>query len=259
MSDNKIKIVNTPLYTIDVINKLAIIKFKSEAPIEDLYELENSHTYFTKDLDKISNIDISTRLFIFSKDIFSEEKFSNFFDELKINPDKKMKFLLGETNVQTHNLAKFVNIKHRFINDILDSNKLNVIALEGSSIGLWLSTILSGDFAILSKNSQFTLRFLEDDIFPLGGLMYYLDKYANKSTLDDVMLLGEPISAENLSDWGLVNKVYPTEGFEDKAVEIALEISKKSEFFIRAYKTSKSQFKGRIVEWLEKERSFYAK
>lgn len=161
MSHNKIQIANTPLYSIEIIDKLAIIKFKSNAPIEELYKLENSNTYFKDDLDKIARIDITTRLFIFSNDIFSEERFNEFFKSIKKSQNKKIDFSTLEANIRYMEFSRFINIKYRFIQDILSSDKLNIFALEGSSIGLWLSTILSGNFCILSENSQFTFPFFK--------------------------------------------------------------------------------------------------
>ena len=159
MKNEKIQIVDNSLYSIEKIERVAIIKFKSDAPLAQLYKLENSNTYFVDDLGKLSGSDISTRLFIFSKDFFSEERFNDFFRSIKLSSNEKIEFLSLESNIRVIQFNRFVNIKHRFIMDILESNKLNIFALEGSSIGLWLSTMLSGDFSILSENSQFTFPF----------------------------------------------------------------------------------------------------
>lgn len=258
MENHKIQIVDNSLFSIETIGRLAIIKFKSNAPIEELYKLENSNEFFEDDLGKVSGGDITTRLFIFSNDIFSEKRFNDIFGTIKKVPDKKIDFLSLESNIRNMQFARFINIKYRFIKNIHESNKLNIFALEGSSIGLWLSTILSGDFSILSQNSQFTFPHLNDDILPLGGLIYYFDKYVNKAALDELLLLGKPITAEDMLNWGLVNRVFPPESFEKETLELALEISKKSPYYITSIIKYKRRLKNKLMESLDYERSFYA-
>ncbi len=257
MEYKKIQIADNSLYSIEKIERLAIIKFKSDAPIEELYKTDNNYIYFEGDLEKISGSDVSTRLFIFSKDIFSEERFIDFFNSIKLSSNEKVDFTSTAPNIKSFEFDRFVNIKFRFINEILDSNKLNVLALEGSSIGLWLSTMLAGDFSILSQNSQFTFPFLNDDIIPLGGLTYYLDQYVGKAVLDELLLLGNPISSEDMLRWGLVNRVFPSDSFEKESVKLALEISNKSDFFIRTFRSYKKHLKRRLVESLNIERKFF--
>jgi len=258
MENKKIQIIDNSLISIEKIGQLAIIKFKSDAPIEELYKLENSNKFFEDDLGKVSGSDITTRLFIFSNDIFSEDRFIDFFRTIKKVPHEKIDFLSLESNIRYMQFARFINIKYRFIKDILESHKLNIFALEGSSIGLWLSTVLSGDFSILSQNSQFTFPFLNDDILPLGGLIYYLDKYVNKAALDEILLLGKPISANDMLGWGLVNRVFPSDSFEKETIELALQISNKSPYYISSIIKYKQRLNSRLMESLDYERSFYA-
>jgi hypothetical protein len=255
MEYKKIQIADNSLYSIEKIERLVITKFKSNAPIEELYKTDN--IYFEEDLEKISGSDISTRLFIFSEDIFSEERFNDFFKTIKLSSNEKVDFTSRASNIKSLEFDRFVNIKFRFINDILESDKLNILALEGSSIGLWLSTMLAGDFSILSQNSQFTFPFLSDDIIPLGGLAYYLDQYVGKAVLDELLLLGNPISSDDMLRWGLVNRVFSSDSFENETVKLALEISKKSDFYIRTIRSYKKHLKHRLKESLNIERKFF--
>ena len=253
----KIQIADNSLYSIEKIDRLAIIKFKSDAPIAELYKTENNYIYFGGDLERISGSDISARLFIFSENIFSEERFNDFFKSIKLSPNEKVEFTSIDSNIKLFEFDRFVNIKYRFISDILESDKLNIIALEGSSIGLWLSTMLSGDFSILSQNSQFTFPFLKDDIIPLGGLAYYLDKYVGKAVLDELLLFGKPVSSDDMLKWGLVNRVFSSKSFEEESVKLALEISNKSDFYIKTIRSYKKKLTSRLVESLDIERNFF--
>ncbi len=196
-------------------------------------------------------------LFLFN--VLLAKTFKEFFKTIKIEENEKVDFLSSETNIRLNTLARFTNIKHRFIKDCLESEKINIFALEGSAIGLWLSTVLSGDYSILSENSQFTFPFMKDDILPLGGLIYYLDKYATKAALDDLLLFGKPITATDLDRWDLVNRVLSEKSeFEQEAIKIALNISKKSYFYIRKMKNFKRRLNRRLLESLELESEYYS-
>ncbi len=75
MKHQEQSIAENSLYKIDRIEQLAIIRFKADLPLEDLYNVESSDHYFGEGLGKILGRDISTRLFIFSNNTFSEERF----------------------------------------------------------------------------------------------------------------------------------------------------------------------------------------
>jgi len=260
MKNQELSIAENSLYKIDQIDQLAIIRFKSDSPLEDLYKVENSDHYFVENLGKILSKDITTRLFIYANNTFSEQRFNEFFKTIKIKENEKVDFLSGDTNIRLDALARFTIIKHRFIKDCLESEKLSIFALDGSAIGLWLSTVLSGDYSILSENSQFTFPFLEDDILPLGGLTYYLDKYATKAALDELLLFGKPLTATDLDHWGLINKVLPKKSnFEQEAIDIALDVSKKSHFYITRVKNYKRHLNKPLMESLDLEHEYYAR
>ena len=237
---------------------MAVIKFKAESPIGELYKIENFGQFFSVDLNKLLGIEITTRLVLFTDNIYSEERFSEFFKTIKIMPEEKTDFLSNTSNVRFNALGLFTNVKHRFIKDCLESDKLNIFAHDGTSIGQLLSTILAGDYSIIAENSQFTFPFLEDDILPLGGLIYYLDKYVSKAALDELLLLGNPIIADDLLKWGLVNRVANVDTLEKDAIKLALEISKKSHFFISRIKNYKHRLNRRLLESLDLEQEFYS-
>jgi len=111
-------IAENSLYKIDRIDQLAIIRFKADSPLEDLYNVENSNQYFGEGLEKIIGKDISTRLFIFSNNIFAEEQFNEFFKTIKIEENEKVDFLSSETNIRLNTLARFTNINSLLLKTI---------------------------------------------------------------------------------------------------------------------------------------------
>lgn len=92
----------------------------------------------------------------------------------------------------------------------------------------------------------------------MGGLIYYLNKYVSKAILDELLLLGKPITAEDMYDWGLVNRVFPPNSFEKESINLALEISTNSPFYISSIIKYKKRLNSELMESLDYERSFYA-
>jgi enoyl-CoA hydratase/carnithine racemase len=253
-------IAENSLYTIDRIDKLAIIRFKEDSPPEELYKVENIDQYFVGDLSRLLTGDITTRLFIYANNTFSEKRFNEFFKKIEVDEKHKSDEHSTDYKLRLNALARFTTIKHRFIRECIESDKLNIFVLHGSAIGLWLSTILCGDFSIMSADSKFTFPFLQNDILSLGGLTYYLDKYAPKSALDELLLFGKSLSAKELSEWGLINKVFPkNKDIEREAIKIALEASKKSSYYIFKMKNYKRRLNKKLLESLDLERELYSR
>ena len=253
-------IAENSLYTIDRIDRLAIIRFKVDSPPEELYKVENIDQYFVGELSRLLTGDITTRLFIYADSTFSEKRFNQFFKKIEVDEKQNSDFHANEPKFRLNALAKFTTIKHRFIKECIESDRLNIFALQGPAIGLWLSTILCGDYSIMSEDSKFTFPFLKNDILSLGGLTYYLDKFAPKAVLDELLLFGKPITASELLKWGLINKVLPkNDDIEQEAIKMALEASKKSRYYIFKMKNYKHRLNNRLLESLDLEREFYAR
>lgn len=259
MSYQEQSIAENSLYTIDRIDRLAIIRFKADSPAEELYKMENLDQYFVGELSRLLTGEITTRLFIYANNTFSEKRFNEFFEKIEVD-DKKGEFHPNEPRFRINALARFTTIKHKFIKECIESDRLNIFALQGSAVGLWLSTVLCGDYSILSTDSKFTFPFLKNNILSLGGLTYYLDKFAPKAVLDELLLFGNPLSAKDLLQWGLINKVLPKDqDIEKEAIKIALEASKKSRYYIFKMKNYKHRLNRRLLDSLDLEREFYAR
>jgi hypothetical protein len=260
MTPKEQSIAENSLYTIDRIDKLAIIRFKADSPPEELYKVENIDHYFVGDLSRLLTGDITTRLFIYAPNTFSEKRFNEFFKKIEVDEKQKSDEDSTEPKLRLNALARFTTIKHKFIRECIESERLNIFVLKGSAIGLWLSTILGGDYSIMSSDSKFTFPFLKNDILSLGGLTYYLDKYAPKTALDELLLFNNSLSAKELFDWGLINKLYPkSKDIEKEAIKIALQASKKSSYYIFKMKNYKRRLNRVLLESLDLERELYSR
>lgn len=257
MKDQSKIIKEHSVYSIETIDKLAVVKFNADSPIEELYDPSNSNEFFETINSPELNKGITTNLFIFTNGMFSEDRFDKYFKTIKIDKNEKVDFLSLASNIRMNALARITAIKHRFIKNSLESGKLNIYAMQGSSIGLWLSTVLSGDYSILSEGSEFSFPFLEDDILPMGGLIYYLDKYAGKAALDNLLLIGDPITTADLKKWGLVSRILPNNSFEQAAIDIALRISSKSPYYIKRIKQYKQSLNKHLEISIDLEHEFY--
>lgn len=254
----KIQIADNSIYSIHQMDRLAVITVKPDAPIEEMYKVDVFNHYFEHDLKKTLMPEITTRLFIFSRNCLAEQRFNVFYRTLKKEAGKRAYYQESNNMMRSHAFSLFVNIKHRFIREILASNKLNIFALDGSANGMWLSTILAGEFSMLSSDTQFTFPFVKDDIIPLGGLNAYLGSTMPKAVLNELLLLGQPLDAKQLLDWGLVNRIYPYESFIDKTITMASMLSHKSPAFIRNLKRFRFNQNADLMKCLELEQKYYA-
>jgi len=84
------------------------------------------------------------------------------------------------------------------------------------------------DMLIANENSKFGQPEINLGVFPAAGGTQRLPKAIGKAKAMDMILTGRMMDAEEAEKLGLVSRVIPSEGFLDKVIEIAIEISKKS-------------------------------
>jgi len=78
--------------------------------------------------------------------------------------------------------------------------------------------------------------------------------------LDELLLFGKPIATTDLYCWGIVNRVLTKRSnSEQEAIEIALDVSEKSFFYITKIRNYKHRLNRRLLESLDLEREFYSR
>ena len=107
-------------------------------------------------------------------------------------------------------------------------SKPTIAAVEGYALGGGCELAMMCDMLIANENSKFGQPEINLGVFPAAGGTQRLPKAIGKAKAMDMILTGRMMDVEEAEKLGLVSRVIPSEGFLDKVIEIAIEISKKS-------------------------------
>ena len=88
---------------------------------------------------------------------------------------------------------------------IVDCPKPVVAAVEGGAAGAAVSVVLACDLVVASRAAAFTLAYVRVGLCPDGGATHFLRAALPRQMAMQMCLLGEPVSAERLAQFGLVN------------------------------------------------------
>ncbi len=98
-----------------------------------------------------------------------------------------------------------------------------VDAIEGFAVGLGTTLLLHCDLAYAAPGARFILPFVSLGLCPEAGSSYLLVQRIGYVKASELILLGEPLSAEKASEVGLITDVVS----EGSVVEFALERCRK--------------------------------
>ncbi|QTL03733.1 enoyl-CoA hydratase/isomerase family protein [Aquabacter sp. L1I39] len=98
-----------------------------------------------------------------------------------------------------------------------------VAAVEGGAAGAAVSVVLACDLVVAAREAAFTLAYVRVGLCPDGGATHFLRAALPRQLAMQMCLLGEPVSAERLAQFGLVNKLTD----RGEALEAALALAER--------------------------------
>jgi len=99
-----------------------------------------------------------------------------------------------------------------------------IAAVHGPAAGAGCNIALQCDFKIAAQGTKFIEAFVNVGLIPDSGGAYILSRYLPLSRLNEALMLGKPITAEEALDAGLINQIVPQEEMEAAATELALKL-----------------------------------
>ena len=130
-----------------------------------------------------------------------------------------------------------------------------IAAVEGYAFGGGHELALVADLIVASENARFGQPEINLGILPGDGATQRLTRVAGKSLAMQMMLTGDPISAETAYAAGLVSCLVPPGKALEEALKFAVSIAKKSPIAAQLVKTSiKSAYETSLSAGLEVER-----
>jgi enoyl-CoA hydratase/carnithine racemase len=108
---------------------------------------------------------------------------------------------------------------YRFINGLASLQKPFVAAVEGVAVGIGTTLLLHCDLVYVGETARFALPFANLGLTPEAASSLLLPMRAGHVRAAEILLLGEPFSAEVAFELGLANAVLPDAQVLDHALE----------------------------------------
>jgi peroxisomal 3,2-trans-enoyl-CoA isomerase len=103
---------------------------------------------------------------------------------------------------------------------LIDHRKVFVLALNGPGVGggaAWFQGI--ADIILASETTYLQVPFNSLALVPESGSATNLARHMGVHRANDFLMIGRKLTVQELESWGLVNRIFPVEGFHDSVVE----------------------------------------
>ena len=125
-----------------------------------------------------------------------------------------------------------------------------VAAVNGPAVGIGCSLALACDLIWAGESAVFGLAFVNIGLVPDGGSTFLVPVAVGKARALEMALLGEPVSAEQALDWGLINRVVPDGKLMDEARGLARRLAAGP---TRSYAKSKRALNNSLMRIMEEQ------
>ena len=102
------------------------------------------------------------------------------------------------------------------LRSIIDNKKVFVLALNGPGVGggaAWFEGV--ADIVLASDSAYLQVPFSALGLVPENGSAINFAQSMGVHRANEFMMFGRKLSVQELLDWGLVNKVFPADGFHE--------------------------------------------
>jgi enoyl-CoA hydratase len=113
-----------------------------------------------------------------------------------------------------------------------------VAAVNGHCLAGGLEMLQGTDIRIAVEDATFGLPEVKWGLFPTAGSTVRLLRQIPYCRAMEILLLGEPISAQDALEIGLINRIVPREHLMDAAMKTARKLSRNGPLAVRAIKES---------------------
>jgi enoyl-CoA hydratase/carnithine racemase len=111
-----------------------------------------------------------------------------------------------------------------FLKTISRVTKPVVAALNGVAVGIGVTMLLHCDLVFAGRSTRFQLPFINLGLCPEGASSYLLPRLSGHCIASEILLLGNPFSAETAHEIGLINKVLPDSEVFSHALSVAHQL-----------------------------------
>lgn len=108
---------------------------------------------------------------------------------------------------------------------ISEAPKPVIAAVNGPAAGIGAALALVCDLIVAAESAYFLLAFVNVGLIPDGGSTYTLPSRVGYGRAAQLAMLGQRLPASLALEWGVVNAVFPDEGFGQAAAEFAAKLA----------------------------------
>ena len=147
--------------------------------------------------------------------------------------------LIGARKPETEWDQKLVDNRGIMNDALLRDSKIYkpiISAVNGYALAGGTEILQATDIRVASPNASFGLSEPKRGIVPGGGSLTRLQRQIPFAKAMEILLIGDPISAEEAHRIGLINEIVPQDQLMDRALEIAGKIAENGPLAVRKIK-----------------------
>ena len=111
-----------------------------------------------------------------------------------------------------------------FLQSLVKNKKPIIAAVDGVAVGMGVTMVLHCDYVLAGTTASFLYPFAKFGLVPQGAASLLVPRVAGHQRAFSLLLLGRPMSAQNLQEAGLVNAVVAPGHAVVEAQKVAREI-----------------------------------
>src|SRR4051812_22364447 len=114
---------------------------------------------------------------------------------------------------------------HPIITGIRRMPKPVVAAVHGPAVGIGCSLALCCDLILASESAYFLLAFVNIGLVPDGGSSLFVPARTGFTRAAQMAMLGERVPAPQAEQWGLINRVFADDAFDDEVAALTQKLA----------------------------------
>jgi 2-(1,2-epoxy-1,2-dihydrophenyl)acetyl-CoA isomerase len=107
------------------------------------------------------------------------------------------------------------------VNHITSMPKPVVAAVQGNAMGVGFTLFLGADYKVMAEGTRMAMSYINVGLTPGGGGTWMLSRIVGQSKAMEMILLGDPITAEEALELRIANEVVSREVLETRAQSMA--------------------------------------
>ncbi len=124
-------------------------------------------------------------------------------------------------------LGKLLPVFTELLVRLMKSDNITIAAVKGYALGGGCEIPLACDMILASENAKFGQPEISLGHYPPFAI-FYLPRVVGVKKAYELILTGDPISAKEAEEIGIVNRVFPDDKFDEKVEEFVSGLLKKS-------------------------------